>query len=323
MEGAYVVPQEAPITPLRFSIGGLRDPARALRALNERQVVLPLEPLAGSIVQADIAQWPYPQLGILSATLCGLHHGTSAAGHDDHLYFGITLEGRSVAQHRRSEVTLQDGEGVLLSASDGFTMAHPGQVKFLGLRLSRAALGTQLHKIDEAVMRVIRRDTPALALLARYVSLALDEAQPVTTRLQELVASQVYELAALTLDAASERAVRVHGLGVRAARLRAIKADIVTNLADSELSVSAVAARQGVTPRYVHKLFESEGLTYSAYVLEQRLDRVHKLLTDPRFAGYSISTLAFRIGFGDLSYFNRAFRRRYGATPSDIRRSAH
>jgi hypothetical protein len=60
MEGAYVVSQEVPITPLRFSIGSLYDPAQALRALNERQVVLPLEPLAGSIVHADIAQWPYP-----------------------------------------------------------------------------------------------------------------------------------------------------------------------------------------------------------------------------------------------------------------------
>jgi AraC-like DNA-binding protein len=135
------------------------------------------------------------------------------------------------------------------------------------------------------------------------------------------VAGHVYELAALALDATSERAVSAHGLGVRAVRLHAIKADIAANLADSKLSVSAVAARQGVTPRYVHKLFESEGPTYSACVLEQGLDRVHRLLTDPRFAGHSISTLAFRAGFGDLSYLNRAFRRRYGATPSDIRRS--
>ncbi|RVC16943.1 AraC family transcriptional regulator, partial [Mesorhizobium sp. M7A.F.Ca.AU.002.02.1.1] len=27
-------------------------------------------------------------------------------------------------------------------------------------------------------------------------------------------------------------------------------------------------------------------------------------------------------GFNDLSYFNRAFRRRYGATPSDVRAAA-
>jgi AraC-like DNA-binding protein len=46
------------------------------------------------------------------------------------------------------------------------------------------------------------------------------------------------------------------------------------------------------------------------------------MLTDVRFVQRSISSVAFGVGFGDLSYFNRAFRRCYGATPSEIRRSA-
>jgi AraC-like DNA-binding protein len=49
---------------------------------------------------------------------------------------------------------------------------------------------------------------------------------------------------------------------------------------------------------------------------------VHRKLIDLRFASQAISSLAFDAGFGDLSYFNRAFKRRYGATPSDVRRSA-
>ena len=32
-----------------------------------------------------------------------------------------------------------------------------------------------------------------------------------------------------------------------------------------------------------------------------------------------ISSVAFDCGFGDVSYFNRAFRRRYGMAPSDVR----
>ncbi|WP_094194055.1 helix-turn-helix transcriptional regulator [Bradyrhizobium viridifuturi] len=63
----------------------------------------------------------------------------------------------------------------------------------------------------------------------------------------------------------------------------------------------------------------SDGTTFSEFVLDQRLARAHGLLVDPRRTGRSISTIAFEAGFGDLSYFNRAFRRRYNATPSDIR----
>jgi AraC-like DNA-binding protein len=34
------------------------------------------------------------------------------------------------------------------------------------------------------------------------------------------------------------------------------------------------------------------------------------------------TTSAFEVGFGNLSYFNRSFRRRYGVTPSDMRAAA-
>jgi hypothetical protein len=42
---------------------------------------------------------------------------------------------------------------------------------------------------------------------------------------------------------------------------------------DGDVSVTALALRQQVTPRYIQKLFESEGSTLSRYVLGQRLAR--------------------------------------------------
>jgi AraC-like DNA-binding protein len=57
-------------------------------------------------------------------------------------------------------------------------------------------------------------------------------------------------------------------------------------------------------------------------VLAQRLVRAHHMLTDPRFIEWKISAIAFEAGFTDLSYFNRAFRHRYAASPSDVREAA-
>jgi AraC-like DNA-binding protein len=45
-------------------------------------------------------------------------------------------------------------------------------------------------------------------------------------------------------------------------------------------------------------------------------------MSDPRQAEQTLTAIAFAVGFGDLSYFNRTFRRRFGATPSDIRAAA-
>jgi AraC-like DNA-binding protein len=106
---------------------------------------------------------------------------------------------------------------------------------------------------------------------------------------------------------------------MRAARLHAAKNYIREHLDRPDLSVDQVATAIGVRRRYVQSLFESEGTSFSRYVLDERLARAYRLLTHPALRHHSIAQLAFDCGFGDLSYFNRTFRRRYGATPSDIR----
>ena len=137
-----------------------------------------------------------------------------------------------------------------------------------------------------------------------------------------LFVAQIYDLAAVILGATREAGEIAKGRGLRVARLRSIKADITGNLANATLSVEAVAVRQRVSPRYIQILFEEEGTTFSQYVLGQRLMRAHRILTDPRFVDRSITSVAFDVGFGDLSYFNRAFRRCYGGTPSEVRAEA-
>jgi AraC-like DNA-binding protein len=43
------------------------------------------------------------------------------------------------------------------------------------------------------------------------------------------------------------------------------------------------------------------------------------MLCDMQFADLPVSAIAYEVGFSDLSYFNRSFRRRYDATPTDVR----
>lgn len=77
-----------------------------------------------------------------------------------------------------------------------------------------------------------------------------------------------------------------------------------------------------MSTRYLQMLLEDESSSFTALVLEYRLTLAHRLLCDPRLAPCGISGIALDAGFGDLSYFNRCFRRRYGQTPSDVRAQA-
>jgi AraC-like DNA-binding protein len=134
-----------------------------------------------------------------------------------------------------------------------------------------------------------------------------------------MASGQLAELVGNVFDPTAD-AVRAAAFGgVKAARLHAIKEAVAKDLNSFDLSVGQVAARIRVTPRYVQMLFESEGTTFSQYVLEQRLARAYRMLQDPRFVAKNISEIAYGAGFGDLSNFNHAFRRRYRATPSDVR----
>ena len=112
------------------------------------------------------------------------------------------------------------------------------------------------------------------------------------------------------------------GRGLRATRLHAMKKYALSRLEDPSLSVNDVARSQGVSPRYVQKLFESEGKTFSSFLLQARLSLAYRRLSDPTWAHLLISAIAADCGFGDLSYFNQSFRRRYGETPSDVRNGA-
>jgi AraC-like DNA-binding protein len=125
---------------------------------------------------------------------------------------------------------------------------------------------------------------------------------------------------ALVIGASRDGTEIAQKRGLRAARLRTIKADILANLGgDRSLSLDALARRHGISPVYIRKLFEGENTSFTQFVLEQRLARAHQLLSDPRSADHMIGSLALAAGFNDVSYFNRAFRRRFGMSPSDAR----
>jgi AraC-like DNA-binding protein len=74
--------------------------------------------------------------------------------------------------------------------------------------------------------------------------------------------------------------------------------------------------------RTLHARFRQIGQTFGRWLLEQRLQGCRAALRDPRQRARQISQIAYAWGFNDLSYFNRAFRRRFEITPRDWRDGA-
>jgi AraC-like DNA-binding protein len=161
-------------------------------------------------------------------------------------------------------------------------------------------------------------DAAALRLLRKYLLVVADDEALTTPAHQRIITGHFYDLAALALTSTSEGRLSESG-SVRAVRLTAIKADIVANPHDGNLTAGMVATRNRMTVRYLHKLFENEAVTYSEFVPGLRLVRAYTILRNPLYARRGIGTIAFEVGFNDLSYFNRTFRWRYHATPPKLR----
>ena len=336
MRGVMHVPD--PCATFRFSTAGLPEPARAQAVrhlhLRERTIlpaglepIEPLEPLPDRPLHVDVVKRTLPGLALVSGTFSGLRHAArprGAAGHGENdLLFCVNVQGCSLAQQRDRELMLRDGDAFFATRSlAGFSIVRPTPARFIGCRVPREAVAALLGRLDDTPMTFVPRDTEALNLLVTYANAIADTLPLTTPELQRLAVSHMQDLIAATI--AATRGVRAiaEGRGIAAARLRAIMTDICAHLSDGELSVVEVAQRQRVTPRYVHKLFENEGLTFSSFVMGQRLARAHRMLSDPRLADQNISAIAFAVGFGDLSYFNRAFRRCYGVTPGEVKQSS-
>jgi len=186
------------------------------------------------------------------------------------------------------------------------------------VRVPRAMFESTVVSVDDALMRTISPDQGALKLMENYAGW-LFNARPVDPQLVNLSVRHIHDLLALTIGPASDFADTARTRGLRAARLKLAKSYIVSHSQSRDLSVGSVASSLNVTPRYVQRLFEADGTTFSEFLTTQRLARAHRLLCEPVSTPAAISTIAYDVGFGDLSYFNRRFRRQYGLTPREVR----
>jgi AraC-like DNA-binding protein len=265
-------------------------------------------------------------LGMLEGTVNRLERlpcHVAASQSDDFVLALNRGSSRLAVSHVGKEHTLRPGMALLLNNSE------PGQVRgaaencWMPISVSRRQLLQLVHNAEDLLGLPIDENQPAMRHLRRYVGLlqvpdGIADDPPLIAHIGTTLA----DLIALALGASGDAAQLARARGLRAARLRAIKTDIASQLGQPDLTVGAVAVRQGVSPRYVQLLFETEGITFSQFVLGRRLARAHRLLTDPRCDTCTITAVALEAGFGDISTFNHAFRRTYGASPSDVRAAA-
>ncbi|TPL05570.1 MULTISPECIES: helix-turn-helix transcriptional regulator [unclassified Mesorhizobium] len=237
-------------------------------------------------------------------------------GRDNYLLTIHTRE-HEVSVDGRKPMTVPAGNLMLINEAicSNFQLPETA-VKVVSLKRSR--LARLVPRIEVEAFHHIPVVAPGMPLLTGYADI-LRENPPQGEQARQIAANHLHDLAALVLDGFVNGGAARNEVGIRAVRLDLIKKEVLRHLQDPDFGIDAAARRQGITPRYIQRLFEAEGVTFSEFLRASRLDMAFRLLRQSTSGESTISALAYDCGFRDISTFNRGFQRRYGATPSDVR----
>jgi AraC-like DNA-binding protein len=314
-----------PNTVFHFSTDNIPAPDRLAtwrEVIGQQYLRLDLEPEQSSELQAKLEVHYLPSTLVTFLQTTPMKYSRTpheARSGDGDFTFVCGSRDRFYFHAEGQEEVLDDSDAALIFHGRSGTIHVPRRGRFVTVRVNGDMLRAAVRGLDESSAHCLRGRNAALQLLERYID-CLVHSGSFDPALDHLVNTHIVDLLALNLSPTDETLERAGHGAVRAARLSAIRADVLANFSQVRLSAKTVAKRLGVSDRYVYLLFEQSGLSFSRLVTETRLKRAMEMLRDPNCAAMRISDIALAVGFGDLTTFNRAFRQFYGDTPRTIRR---
>ncbi len=235
------------------------------------------------------------------------------------VWLAALLEGSAVLNDGDSEAQINAGDIVFGPTGMAASLHLTTRFRLLFLTAPRLALDHRLvapRSLRIGHLPATSGTNRIFSGLLRAVADSLDDLSGDQLRPVELAVTE-FLVATLGTHAVEPRGAAA----TRRARLHRVRQTIESLLTDPELTLTRLAEVEGVSPRYLQKLFSSEGETFTHYIRLRRLERCKLDLVSPRHGDQSISSICFRWGFNGSAHFSRAFRQQYGVSPREFRQA--
>jgi AraC-like DNA-binding protein len=238
---------------------------------------------------------------------------------DDAFGLMIAQSGDLEITHQGRDLRLGHGDAALLHVRATGSVGSRQNFGYISVLIPEPEFATRGARPGDALMHHLPRRSEVLQLLRGYLRSLERSRFSGSAEGRDTIRRHIIDLAALALT--PHGAVGESGLSaVVAARLSSALDHIAACFQNPELGVAAVAHSQGISQRYLQRLMETSGTSFTARVTELRLQRAFALLGEP--GPGRISDIALEAGFSDISHFNRLFRARFGDTPGGVRAQA-
>ena len=224
--------------------------------------------------------------------------------------------------HRGRAEVCQHGEIRLATPGDVYVVdsSAPWSVDFTAdfeifcVELDESMLRHRLGTRGRLTAPVLSGAQGAGCVLSRYMSLIRSLPSGELAGMETLMTEHCASLLA-RINAGAQ--ATTPALRDRQATLHAVLAFIERNLTDPKLSPEAACNALNVSRSYLFKVLAEHGETFEGRVRNARLAACRETLL--RRPAMPVSRIALSWGFADVASFNRAYRRRYGETPSQTR----
>ena len=234
---------------------------------------------------------------------------------DENLFLNLSEFSRYGARHAGQEWQLTAGRPFLLDNAQPFHLDFDPRRRMLlySLRFDRAAF-----RIDTAPSSLAAvNNAIATTELGRHLELQMrlmcHSMRSGDFALADMMSRPVIALLSLAAEAAagSVAAERID--------LSTITALARQHLADADFGIEQLARLLKCSSRTIQSRFAAAGTTFGRWLLDARLDLARDRLSRADFAGRSIESVAYASGFRDPTHFHRAFKRRFGMPPGQVR----
>lgn len=241
----------------------------------------------------------------------------SGTDNPDSLKLIVQTAGKAVLAQSGRRVDIGGKYTVLYDPTHPYVLENTTPVRLLLLQLPRSAFGSSLLARLKDPLPVPARAAGLNRVLASMMASTLSEIDTLDEAMRRTVGDTMVGIVRnLTGESRGET-----GCSSLETLFRRIEIHVAENVANPDLTVEGIARRMGCSERYVYRAFESRDTTPGDYIWSLRVARAAERLrlTAPR--AETISAIAFDLGFSSSAHFSRAFRHRYGMTPSDWRRT--
>ena len=246
-----------------------------------------------------------------------------AKASDEYFLVNIQRAGRSGLAQDGREARLEPGDMALFSSTRKFQVSFDGDFAQTVLTVPAHELRQLIPDVDALTGTTINGHCAAAGLFGQIADYCFKTNNNALSPLAaNHAASGLLEMLVGTLlDMPSAKQVKKPQLA--RFHLARIKQHARQHLHDPGLSVASLSAALRISPAHIHRLFLGEAQTFSAWLWSCRLIACKKRLEDAAQAHFSISEIAFKSGFNSSAHFSRAFRDRFGVSPTECRAGKH